>query len=167
MRRVITLFFLIIITFLIQTTLFSFHDTTGIAPNILLIMTMSFGILRGRREGLLIGFFSGLLFDLFYNELLGPYALIFMLIGYVNGFFHKTFLMEDVLLPVLIVSVDQFVLDFFIYLASFLLRYRTEFTYYFKHIILPQMLYTAVFTVIIYRGYVLINRYLKKKAQNK
>ena len=93
MRRVITLFFLIIITFLIQTTLFSFHDVTGIAPNILLIMTMSFGILRGRREGLLIGFFSGLLFDMFYNELLGPYALIFMFIGYVNGFFHKTFLM--------------------------------------------------------------------------
>ncbi len=167
MRRVITLFFLIIITFLIQTTLFSFHDVTGIAPNILLIMTMSFGILRGRREGLLIGFFSGLLFDMFYNELLGPYALIFMFIGYVNGFFHKTFLMEDVLLPVLIVSLDQFVLDFFIYLASFLLRYRTDFIYYFKHIILPQVLYTAVVTAIIYRGYVLINRYLKKKAQNK
>lgn len=164
MRRVIVLFFLIIITFLIQTTLFSFHDVTGIAPNLLLILTMSFGIMRGRREGLLVGFFSGLLFDFFYSSLVGPYAFIFMIIGYVNGFFHKTFLMEDVLLPVVIISIDQLILDFMIYVGSFLLRNRTDLKFYFIHIILPQVLYTALVTVIIYRFYVMINRYLKKKA---
>lgn len=164
MRRVIVLFFLIIITFLIQTTLFSFHDVTGIAPNLLLIMTMSFGIMRGRKEGLLVGFFSGLLFDFFYSSLVGPYAFIFMIIGYVNGFFHKTFLMEDVLLPVVIISIDQLILDFLIYVGSFLLRNRTDLKFYFIHIILPQVLYTALVTAIIYRFYVMINRYLKKKA---
>ncbi len=164
MRRVIVLFFLIIITFLIQTTLFSFHDVTGIAPNLLLILTMSFGIMRGRKEGLLVGFFSGLLFDFFYSSLVGPYAFIFMIIGYVNGFFHKTFLMEDVLLPVVIISIDQLILDFLIYVGSFLLRNRTDLKFYFIHIILPQVLYTALVTAIIYRFYVMINRYLKKKA---
>lgn len=164
MRRVIVLFFLIIITFLIQTTLFSFHDVTGIAPNLLLIMTMSFGIMRGRKEGLLVGFFSGLLFDFFYSSLVGPYAFIFMIIGYINGFFHKTFLMEDVLLPVVIISIDQLILDFLIYVGSFLLRNRTDLKFYFIHIILPQVLYTALVTAIIYRFYVMINRYLKKKA---
>ena len=102
MRRVLTIFVLILISFLLQSALFSFQNITGYAPNLMLILTMSFGIMRGRREGLLTGFVCGFLYDVFFgNGLIGPYMLIFMFIGYFNGSFHKDFLMEDILLPLL------------------------------------------------------------------
>ena len=87
-----------------------------------------------------------------------------MIIGYLNGAFHKEFLMEDVLMPVIIIIVDEIVFNFVIYVAAFLLRNRTHMFYYMTHIVLPQMLFTALATIIIYRFYVFLNKFLKKRA---
>lgn len=165
MRRTLTLTILILLCFVLQTSLFSFHNITGTAPNLLLILTMSFGLMRGRKEGMLAGFFCGFLYDVFFSSLLGPYMLLYMLIGYVNGYFHRNYLMEDVMLPVIIIAVDEFVFNFVIYVVCFLLRNRLEFSQYFRKTVLPQTLYTVLITIIIYRVFVSINRYLKKKVQ--
>jgi rod shape-determining protein MreD len=165
MRRVLTLIILTLLCFLLQTTLFSFHAVTGFAPNLVMILTMSFGLMRGRREGLLVGFFGGFLCDVFFSSMLGPYMLLYMLIGYANGFFHRNYLMEDVMLPVIIVAVDELVYNFTIYVVCFLLRNRLDFSQYFRKTIVPQTLYTVLITVFIYRVFVTINRYLKKKAE--
>ncbi len=165
MRRIITIFFLIIISFLLQSALFSLCNLQGTAPNLLLILTMSFGIMRGRREGMLTGFFCGFLYDVFFSSLIGPYMFLFMIIGYLNGSFHKDFLMEDVMLPVFIITVDEFVFCFVEYVTGFLLRNRTNIGFYFVHVFLPHILYTIVATIIVYRIYVVINKLLKKKVK--
>ena len=167
MKRVITLTILIIISFLLQTTILSFHNASGFSPNLLMILTMSFGIMRGRREGLLVGFTCGFLMDVFYNSLMGPYMFLFMTIGYVNGFFHKDFIMENAMLPVLVVTADEIVYNSLIYVVSYLLRNRTGYFYYFVHVILPETVYTVIVAAIIYRFYVVINRILKKKSVRK
>ncbi len=164
MRRVIVIALLIITSFVLQTTVFNFHDLTGVSPDLLMIITMSFGIMRGRREGMLTGFFCGMLYDIFYGTLMGPYMFLYMVIGYVNGFFHKNYLMEDVMFPVFIITVDEFVKEFIVYIFAFLLRNRLETGYYILHFILPKTFYTVLMTVIIYRIYVRINKYLKKKV---
>ncbi len=165
MRRIISIFILIILSFLLQSVLFSFQNVRGIAPNLLLILTMSFGIMRGRREGMLTGFFCGFLYDIFFGTLIGPYMFLFMIIGYLNGAFHKEFLMEDVMMPVIIIIVDELFFNFVIYIATFLLRNRTNLFFYLTHVMLPQMLFTVLATIIIYRFYVWINKYLKKKVE--
>ena len=164
MRRVLTLTILLILSFLLQTTVFSLHDVTSVSPNLMLILTMSFGIMRGRREGMLTGFFSGLLFDLLFGTWLGLYAFVYMCIGYVNGTFHKNYLMEDVGLPVFIIILDQLFLDLVIFISSFLLRNRVNLGFFFVHRMLPQLLYDALITVLVYRLYLRINRHMKRKA---
>ena len=164
MRRVIVITILLLLSFLLQTTVFSLHDLTGPAPNLTLILTMSFGIMRGRKEGLLTGFFSGLLYDLFFGTYLGIYAFIMMTIGYLNGRFHKKYLMEDISLPVIIIIFDQLVLDMIIFIGNFLLRNRTNLGYLFLHQMLPQLLYDVLLTVLVYRIYLRINRHLRRKA---
>ena len=84
MKRCITIGFIIIICFILQSTLFHYLALAGVVPNLLLIVTMSFGLMRGRKEGMLVGFFSGLLIDIFFGTVLGPYALIYMTMGYIN-----------------------------------------------------------------------------------
>ena len=165
MRRILTLTILILLCFVLQTTLFTFHNVTAVSPNLLLILTMSFGIMRGRKEGMLTGFFSGLLYDVMYGMYLGPYAFLYMLIGYLNGKFHKKYLMEDISLPVLIIVLDQIAFDLVIYIISFLLRNRTNLGFFLLHQMLPRALYDILITVLVYRILLKINRSLRRKAQ--
>ena len=164
MRRILTLTILILLCFVLQTTLFTFHNVTGVAPNLLLILTMSFGIMRGRKEGMLTGFFSGLICDAMYGIYMGPYAFLYMLIGYINGKFHRKYLMEDISLPVMIIVIDQFVFDIVIYIITFLLRNRTNLGFFILHQMLPRALYDILITVLVYRLFLRINRSLRRKA---
>ena len=68
MRRKITLAFLILAAFLLQTTVFQYFQIASVTPNLLLILTSAFGLMRGKKEGLMVGFFSGLMIDLFYGR---------------------------------------------------------------------------------------------------
>lgn len=162
LKRIITLTILIIINFVLQSTVFGFHSLGTVTPNLLLILTMSFGLMRGRKEGLLVGAFCGLLVDTFFSNILGPYMLLYMFIGYINGVFHRNYMIEDVLLPFIVIIVDDFLFNTLIYIVSFLLKNKTDYGQYVLHVILPEMLCTALLTVIIYKLYVFINKRLKE-----
>ena len=54
---------MILAAFLLQTTVFQSIKLAGAVPNLLLVLTITYGYLRGRTSGLVIGFFSGLLLD--------------------------------------------------------------------------------------------------------
>lgn len=164
MRRVLLIIALVLLSFLLQTVIFPAQNLMSSSPDLMLVVTMSFGIMRGRREGMLTGLLSGFLMDTFYGNFYGIYMLIYMLVGYMNGFFHRNYLMEDVLLPAGISMVDCFFMNFVIWILNFLLRNRLNFGYYFVHVILPELLYTTLLTVVLYRILLHLNRYLKKKA---
>ena len=53
MRRKITVFIIIGVCYLLQTTFFDTLSFASISPNLLIIVTSSFGFMRGRKEGLL------------------------------------------------------------------------------------------------------------------
>ncbi len=165
MKRCITIGIIIIVCFLCQSTLFHQLKLGGVVPNLLLIVTMSFGLMRGRKEGLLVGFFSGLLIDIFFGSVLGPFAFIYMTMGYVNGFFHRIYYVEDVLLPMLMISLNDFIFNVIIYIIYFLLRNRLNFGDYLIKVILPEMIYTIIITLFFYKLLVRINLSLKKSKE--
>ena len=107
MLRKIVLFLIISICFVLQTTTFQSLSIASIAPNLLIIVVSSFGLMRGKTEGMYIGFFSGLLIDIFCGFYLGIYALLYMYVGYLTGLFQKRFYPEDIKLPLLIISVSD------------------------------------------------------------
>ena len=166
MRRCITIGIIILVSFLLQSTVFHYLALAGVVPNLLLIITMSFGLMRGRREGMLVGFFSGILIDIFFGGVMGPYAFIYMTMGYANGFFHQIYYVEDVLLPMIMITVNDFIYNIVIYIFYFLLQNKLNFGHYLIDVILPEMLYTIIITLFLYKVLVRINLKLKKaKAQ--
>ena len=62
LRKVIVTLF-VVLCFILQCSVFNSLALGGIIPNLMIILTSSFGFMRGEKEGLLIGFFSGLLCD--------------------------------------------------------------------------------------------------------
>ena len=162
MKRCITIGIIIVICFLLQSTVFHYLELAGVVPNLLLIVTMSFGLMRGRREGLLVGFFSGLLVDIFFGNALGPYAFIYMTLGYGNGFFHRIYYVEDVLLPMTMISLNELIYNLIVYAVFFLMRNRLDFPTYFADVVLPEMIYTILITLFFYKILVRINLRLKR-----
>lgn len=160
MKRSIVLTILILICFVLQCTVFRSLSFNGIIPNLLIVLTSSFGFMRGERAGLIVGFFCGLLSDIFFGNILGFYALIYMYIGFVNGKFCRIFYPEDIKLPIALIVVSDLTYGIICYLLQFLLRGRFEFTYYFTHVILPETVYTIIVTMLLYPLVLKINERL-------
>ncbi|MCR5666749.1 MAG: rod shape-determining protein MreD [Eubacterium sp.] len=162
MRRIITVIIIVIACFLLQVTLFQSLEIASISPNLLIVVVSAFGFMRGRKEGMIIGFFCGLLIDIFYGEILGFYALIYLYIGFMNGLAKKLFYPDDIKLPMLLIAGSDFGLNIIIYFFQFLLRNQTDFGYYLVHIIVPELLYTIIVTLVLYFILLKVNTHLEK-----
>ena len=153
----------IMICFILQCSVFTSLAFAGIVPNLLIVLTSSFGFMRGEKEGLVIGFFCGLLNDIFFGGFLGFYALLMMYIGYLNGKFCKIFYPEDIKLPLALIVISDLSYGIICYVLTFMLRGRFHFSYYFTHIILPEVLYTILITLLLYPLILKVNEKLEKR----
>lgn len=79
MKRIICSFFMMIILYLIQTTIFNKVTVAGIKPNVVIILVVLIGYKYGKIPGMLMGFFMGLFLDLTEYDYIGYYSLIYTL----------------------------------------------------------------------------------------
>lgn len=166
MKRFIVYFLEILFCYLLQTTLYRFFSLADIMPNLLLILIVSVAYMRGRMLGLTIGLFSGLLVDLLYaSYVVGVRALLFMLLGYFIGYLNKYFQEDDYTLPIVIIAVSDLVYNFFYYATEFLLRGRMNFLFYMRRIALPEMIYTIVIAIFLYKLFHVINHWMYRKPE--
>lgn len=162
MKRFLITFFAIITLFVLQGTFFKAFAFGNTVPNLLIILTVSVSLMRGDKAGILTGFFSGLLLDIFSGPAIGLYALIYMYIGYANGGFSKIFFPEDIKLPMIMIILSDFIYGMCVYSLLFLLRGRTDFSFYLRKIIIPECIYTIVVTLVLYP----LILYIEKKLKN-
>lgn len=163
MKRIIIYFIEIILCFVIQSSMFHYIALAGIMPNLLLILVVSTAYMRGKMPGLLVGFFSGLLVDFVFGNLIGLYALLYMLIGYCIGYVHRYYSNEDYTLPILLIAAGDFVYGFFYYVIEFLLRGRLNFLYYLRRFIVPEIIYTVAVSILLFKLLHMINNRLNRK----
>ncbi|MBQ9135898.1 MAG: rod shape-determining protein MreD [Lachnospiraceae bacterium] len=165
MRRKITVIFLIWFCFLLQSTVFQWIAFNDIVPNLLIVLIASFGFMRGEKEGLVIGFFCGLICDVFFGDIIGFHALVMMYIGYLNGKFSGGFYPEDIKLPLALIIVSDLSYSIVCYICLFLLRGRLDFPYYFMNVILPEAVYTTIVTLLLYPLILFINVRLENREK--
>ena len=165
MKSKVILFFVLLICVILQCTLLPALSIASITPNLLIIVTVSFGLMRGKRSGLWIGFVCGLMADLLFCDTMGFHAIIYMYIGYLNGFCYHIFYDDDIKMPVVLTAASDLVYGIIVYGFQFLLRGRVDFFFYLRRIIMPEVIYTIVLTFLCYRILLFINRKLEKSEQ--
>lgn len=164
-KRVIVTILFVLICYLLQCTVFPKLALASVKPNLMIVVTAAFGFMRGTKEGMLIGFFSGLLMDIQFGNILGFYALIYLLIGYVNGLFEQMYYDEDIKLPLILIAASEVVYGLVIYVLMFLLRSEFDFLHYFSHIIIPELIYTIVVTLGLYPLILFVNHKLEAEEK--
>lgn len=165
MKRKVITFLIILICFLLESTVFHNLTFASVCPNLMIIVTASFGFMRGKKSGMFVGFVSGLFVDLFWGQILGFNMMLFTVIGYLNGTFERLFYDEDIKLPIGLIAASELFYGLVTYICIYMLRGDFGFGIYLGHIILPELVYTILVTLILYQVILHINRKLEAEEQ--
>ena len=127
MKRKITELIIILFFYIMQVSAARVISIANISPNWLIIMPV-----------------------LFYSGLFGFTALIFIYIGYFSGFFYQKYEVREVLIPLALVITADFGYGFISYIGNFLLQNRLNVGFFMSRFILPEVVYTALVSLLIY-----------------
>ena len=167
MKRIAINVLLMILAFTIQNCIFPLLPFLSAAPNLLLILTFSFGFIHGKDAGMYYGLFAGILLDLFYSGPFGFYTLLFIWIGYMNGICTRYYYEDYITLPLILSLVNELAYNLYIYVFRFLIRNRLDFLHYAKQIIIPETIFTVVTTLLIYRFFLFTSRRLEEMEKRR
>ena len=158
---------LIILNYVLQSTVLIHTAILGVNPDTAIIFIVSYGILRGDVEGAIFGFFAGLTHDLFGGHFIGLYAMLGMLTGYVAGKPFKDYFKDNYFLPFMIVVASILSYQIVLFFINFLLFGRFAFWFYFTSIILPKTIYTASLAIPLYSLMFVINSKIEGYEYNR
>ncbi len=149
--RVFIISLILIINVILQSTLFSYIEIFGIRPNTSLIIVVTYALLRSDIEGAIVGFFAGLLQDILFGRVIGLYAALGFITGFLCGKPFKDFYRENYLIPMFFVGISCIAYEFVFYFLYFLFQGKIDVFYYLGRIILPESVYCIALTIPFYR----------------
>ncbi len=142
---------IVILGFLLQTCVCSTILGLYSIPNILLFITVMYGLRYDKYAGLAVGAFSGLLTDIFCgNSLIGFYILIYALMGILCGLLHQFLNEQEFALPVIMTVVCDLIYGFYVYVFMFLIRGDLRLGMFINRVIFPEALFTAIAAFILF-----------------
>ena len=103
--------------------------------------------------------------DVFWGNTLGFYTLLFSVIGYMNGSFRRLFYDDDIKLPIALIAISELIYGLVTYFCMYLLQGDFAFEAYLRQIIMPELVYTILVTLILYQIILHINKKLEAEEQ--
>lgn len=158
---------MIIINFILQSTWLHAITIRSVLPNTTVILIVSYALLRGKKEGALVGLCVGLLQDIFFGVTMGYFGILGAVTGYLAGRSNENFYRENYLMPMALCSIGVFLYETIIYITRFLFHGELNYLYILGRFIVPEMVYTAIFTIVIYRILFFVNEWLELKEKYK
>ena len=150
-KRYISILLMIIVGFILQTTIFDYLELAGVKPNIMIVITAASGFMFGRRYGMFAGGICGELKDLLFSDIIGMSILLYVFIGFLNGLANKLYFKDDLAIPLTAIGISDVLYGVVFYILSFMLRGRLGIIAYLRQVILPETIYTVIIGIFIYK----------------
>ena len=147
---IILLFFLFLISYFIQSNLFSWFTIAGIKPNVFIILVLYIGLYAGRRVGSALGIVFGLLLDIFMGRQIGISGILLGTVGFAGGYLDKNFSKDSKITIILMCIATTFFYEIINYIFL-VLMYKMEFEILaIAKIAIIEGLYNSIIIIIIY-----------------
>lgn len=156
--KIFTIFTIIIVNFIIQSTILPYFSIFGVVPNTALIIVVIIALSKGKYYGGFFGLFIGLIQDVIFNITLGINGFIYFFAGYLIGSIEKILARDNVLSPIIFTSLTTIYYNIFYFLFMFFLSRYIPFKYYINHVIPIELVYNGLVSILIYK---LFNRVYK------
>jgi rod shape-determining protein MreD len=115
---------IIVVSFIIQTSFFSFFNILGTVPNLSLIVVVIFALMTDGITGGILGIITGLMYDAMIYDVFGVYTLIYFIIGSIVGSYSDDMLRENYAAYTTVTALATMVCHFLLYIILFFLKYR-------------------------------------------
>lgn len=158
----ISLFFTFILIYILQSNVFTWFNIMGVKPNLFVVLILFCGLFTGKKSGLVCGVIFGILIDLFIQTSVIIEPIMLGTLGFVSGVLVKNFSKENRLNIMIIVIGATLVYETGVYILQILLNGINLELVAFIKIVLIEMLYNAMLTIIIYP----IIQYFGKKVED-
>lgn len=145
MKRVI-LILISLLLFIIDNTFMPFLAIKGVYPSLLIIFALSYSIINGYYEAILIGVFAGLLQDIYFFNGFGINALSNMCICLIGAKIGENIFKEKSFAPVISIFILSILKGIIMFVILFTLNIRIN---YFN---IPFVaLYNMIITIFVYK----------------
>lgn len=158
---------IVFVNFVLQSTLFPHFAIQGVFPNTALIIVTSYALLRGSKEGALVGVGAGFLMDVFFNTYIGFYTALYLVLGLLFGRSQRSFYRENYILPIIFCTTSTVLYQVILYVTGFVFRGEGSILYFLFRMLIPELVYVAIITVPLYRILFGINEWLELKEKYK
>jgi rod shape-determining protein MreD len=141
---------LLVVVAVLQTTVVSHLTIWGVFADLPLLLVVSWGLLRGTREGMVWGFVGGLVVDLLSAAPFGAASLSLLAVGFLSGLGKATVFRAHVALPLVTVFLATIVYDLiFLFVLQISGQTVTWLSSLFR-IALPSAALNAVLTPVVF-----------------
>ncbi len=159
----IGIFIAFIFIYILQSNLFTWFNIMGVQPNLFIILILFCGLFTGKFSGLICGVIFGILLDLFVQTSVIIEPIMLGILGFVSGILEKNFSKENRFNIMIMVIVTTLLYELGVYTLQILLKgVQIELMAFIK-VVLIEVLYNAMITIIIYP----IIQYFGKKIEDK
>ena len=153
MKKAIDIFFIILIFFVIyflQVNFFTWFNIAGIMPNLYIILVLFIGLFVKRKLGLALGIIFGIYLDIVLGKNVGISGLILGAIGFLAEILSKNFSKDSRFTIMLMVIGTTAIYEMASYFFNILKTGATLEILSFLKILLVEILFNAILTIIIY-----------------
>jgi rod shape-determining protein MreD len=140
----------LLVATILQAALAPHLAVFGVVPNLLLLVVVTLALFEGPIAGTVAGFVAGLLLDLLGTAVIGPWALVLSVVGYVAGTLGSSMFAEGWLLPVTVVFVTSLMAEFSYGLILATLGLGGPFLSSLLRIMLPAAVYNTALAVLVF-----------------
>ena len=141
---------LLVTVAILQSTLVSHFRIWGVFADLPLLVVVSWGLLRGPREGLIWGFIAGVTVDLFSGAPFGAATFGLMAAGFLSGLGQSTVFRSQLLLPLLAVLLATIVYDILFMLVVWISGNPVSWLDSLFRLVLPSAVLNAVLTPVVF-----------------
>ena len=159
-RKVLVL----LVAFLIDTTLGTYIGIFDISPSFLLVTIIAMAMAGEMMEAGIYGLLGGVLWDLFWGRTFGFHALIYMYTAIAARGFLELVYKNKPLITAGITFAASLVCEIFLCLFSFTIWGEGNFVYNLFRVMLPTALYTALLQLLLFRPITKLSRPGKERG---
>lgn len=169
MKKVIDIFFIILIFFVIyflQSDFFIWFNIAGVMPNLFIILVMMIGLFMKKKSGFIFGLIFGLCIDFFIGTRIGINAISLGLAGLTAESLDKSFSKDNRITVMFLTGILTIFAEIIIYVLQILFCNVDIQILSFVKIVLIEIIYNEIIVAIIYHFILLFGSKLENDFTN-
>jgi rod shape-determining protein MreD len=148
---------------LVQSTVTPNVKLLGVQPDLMLMVVVSWSLLRGSEEGMLWALIGGIMIDMFSTVPFGASTLALLITSFLSGLGHRNIFRLALLVPALVIPVATLLYQLILYGLLYAFGSRTNLMITLSRIVFPSMLVNTLGMPIVYLTARLLHRRTKRE----